>query len=103
MNHNTKYRKYLTFILLAFAMLAVSPSIAQKRVKTEKQKEQFEDLQEERKEKEAKAREEDLKKHLEKQSKNTQKMMKKSRKKSKRIAKNKHQDNFFRRLFTKKK
>jgi hypothetical protein len=67
-----------------------------------KQRKEFIELQENRSEGAEKAKDKDLEKHLKIQTKKTQKRMKKNKKKSERLQKNKHEKNFFQRLFTKK-
>jgi hypothetical protein len=90
-------------LLTSFAVLAIGLAQAQDKPKpVKKQRKEFLELQEERKEGGEEARQKGLEKHQKIQTKETQKRMKKNKRKSERLRKNKHEKNFFQRLFTKK-
>jgi hypothetical protein len=100
-----KRKLHIVILLGALAIFSGSCSLFQggmKKVKTEDQKEQFLELQEEREEKKQEAQEKGKKKHMEIQDKETRKRMKRNRRKMRRRKAGKHELNFFQRLFRKK-
>lgn len=98
-----KRRSLLNIFLILTAVLMAGMATAQDKPKSvKKQRKEFIELQESRAEGADKAKEKDLEKHMKIQTKETQKRMKKNRKKAERLQRNKHEKNFFQRLFTKK-
>lgn len=98
-----KRRSLLNIFLFLTAVLMGGMATAQDKPKSvKKQRKEFIELQESRAEGADKAKEKDMEKHMKIQTKETQKRMKKNRKKSERLQRNKHEKNFFERLFTKK-
>jgi Ni/Co efflux regulator RcnB len=99
----TKRKRVLNIFLLLLAIFLGGLAQAQEKPKSvKKQRKEFLELQEDRGEGADEAKKKDIEKHQKIQTKETQKRMKKNKKKSERLRKNKHEKNFFQRLFTKK-